>query len=158
MTTPDTEAREAVCAEILSIMEEYDRQKSSGCVDTPGGLEHMGDAWRLLDSWRTALVASAAKLQPPAAAGLSGEEIDTLKRVLVYPKSALAYWLALEEDESAAVVKADYEALVAIITRLAALTPPAAPYSGQDLRKGERREKVRLVVKNRRLNADRRKP
>jgi hypothetical protein len=51
-----------VCAEILSIMEEYDRQeKEHGCVDTPGGLEHMGDVWRLFESWRDRLTTKEPK-------------------------------------------------------------------------------------------------
>lgn len=53
-------AKDQVCDEIVSIMEEYDRQSAKGYVDTPGGLEHMGDVWQLLDAWRTALKAAIA--------------------------------------------------------------------------------------------------
>ncbi len=52
-------ARAAVCDEILAIMAIYDEQeKSAHGVDTPGGLEHMGDVWRQLDSWRDTLSAA----------------------------------------------------------------------------------------------------
>lgn len=51
-------AKDQVCNEIVSIMEEYDRQSAKGYVGTPGGLEHMGDVWRLLSGWRTKLIAS----------------------------------------------------------------------------------------------------
>jgi hypothetical protein len=38
--------------EILTIMKTYREQKASSYgVDTPGGLEHMGDVWRLLSRW-----------------------------------------------------------------------------------------------------------
>ena len=47
--------QEKVCAEIINIMKEFDRQEAAGGVDTPGGLEHMGDVWRLLDTWRKML-------------------------------------------------------------------------------------------------------
>lgn len=50
------EAMKAVCAEITEIMAEHDRQMDErGYVDTPGGLEHMGDVWTLLDRWRNEL-------------------------------------------------------------------------------------------------------
>lgn len=45
------EAMRSVCEEIQSIMKEYRKQSDAGCVDTPGGLEHMGDVWGLLHSW-----------------------------------------------------------------------------------------------------------
>ena len=49
-------AQHDVCEEIIDIMRVYDEQsKSSYGVDTPGGLEHMGDVWRLFDRWRAAL-------------------------------------------------------------------------------------------------------
>lgn len=42
-----------ICDEIARIMEVYDEQmEKSGYVDTPGGLENMGDVWRLLKDWR----------------------------------------------------------------------------------------------------------
>ena len=49
------ENKDTVCKEIVEIMEEYDRQNVKGYVDTPGGLEHMGDVWRLFDRWRDML-------------------------------------------------------------------------------------------------------
>jgi len=44
-------AQESVCAEIQAIMETRRRQQSEGVEGTPGGLEHMGDVWRLLARW-----------------------------------------------------------------------------------------------------------
>jgi hypothetical protein len=45
-----------IADEIIEIMDTYDRQKvQSGYVDTPGGLEHMGDVWGMLDRWRNAI-------------------------------------------------------------------------------------------------------
>ena len=44
---------EDVCSEIVDIMRTYDEQEAeNGYVDTPGGLEHMGDVWRKLNKWR----------------------------------------------------------------------------------------------------------
>jgi hypothetical protein len=46
--------------EIVAIMKEYDRQmEDRGYVDTPGGLEHMGDVWSLLEGWRKLILAEA---------------------------------------------------------------------------------------------------
>lgn len=45
------EARQQVCLEISAIMRTYREQEATGYVDTPGGLEHMGDVWRLLARW-----------------------------------------------------------------------------------------------------------
>lgn len=45
-------AKTKVCSEILEIVAEYDRQSQSKYgVDTPGGLEHMGDVWNLFRRW-----------------------------------------------------------------------------------------------------------
>lgn len=49
------EAKEKVCREILEIMDTYHSQAEEGYVDTPGGLEHMGDVWRLLGKWEQML-------------------------------------------------------------------------------------------------------
>ena len=49
------EAKEKVCAEIISIMETYHEQEAAGGVSTPGGLEHMGDVWRLFHRWEREL-------------------------------------------------------------------------------------------------------
>ena len=46
-----------ICAEILEIMNEYDRQNEKGFIDTPGGLEHMGDVWSLFRDWERRLKA-----------------------------------------------------------------------------------------------------
>lgn len=55
------ETMRGICAEIVSIMAAYDEQNQSRFgVDTPGGLEHMGDVWRLLDSWRRQLAPQSA--------------------------------------------------------------------------------------------------
>jgi hypothetical protein len=49
-------AVKAVCDEIIEIMATHDEQMNkNGYVDTPGGLEHMGDVWRLLSRWRDEL-------------------------------------------------------------------------------------------------------
>lgn len=49
-------AKDKVCAEIQEIMRTYREQEASPSgVDTPGGLEHMGDVWRLLRRWDTEL-------------------------------------------------------------------------------------------------------
>lgn len=41
-----------VCEEIKAIMETYREQMASDRgVDTPGGLEHMGDVWELFWRW-----------------------------------------------------------------------------------------------------------
>lgn len=45
----------AVCDGIREIMATYRKQEARGGVDTPGGLEHMGDVWRLLSKWDAAL-------------------------------------------------------------------------------------------------------
>jgi hypothetical protein len=50
-------AKDKVCAEIQEIMETYREQDAAGGVDTPGGLEHMGDVWKLLSKWDKALSA-----------------------------------------------------------------------------------------------------
>jgi len=46
------EAMQKVCAEIQEIMQTYREQEAErGYIGTPGGLEHMGDVWRLLKKW-----------------------------------------------------------------------------------------------------------
>jgi hypothetical protein len=48
--------KDKVYSEILAIMKVYHEQESSSYgVDTPGGLEHMGDVWRLLAKWERML-------------------------------------------------------------------------------------------------------
>ncbi len=61
-----------VCDQILSIMATYHEQDASpGGVGTPGGLEHMGDVWRLFRNWETLLNASASESE----AGGGGAEL-----------------------------------------------------------------------------------
>ncbi len=59
---PLAEAREAVCSEIKQIMGTYREQdaRPQG-IGTPGGLEHMGDVWRLLRKWDDRLAALEKK-------------------------------------------------------------------------------------------------
>ena len=62
LPSPDTalmdEVEKKVCDEVIKIMDTYDEQEAKGYVYSPGGLEHMGDVWRLLDKWRKALNSS----------------------------------------------------------------------------------------------------
>lgn len=52
----DAEAAQAVCAEVVKIMKTYHEQEQSDYgVDTPGGLEHMGDVWNLFAKWEQML-------------------------------------------------------------------------------------------------------
>ncbi len=45
-------AMPSICREIMEIMKTYREQiEKSGYIDTPGGLEHMGDVWSLLARW-----------------------------------------------------------------------------------------------------------
>ena len=56
MASYDYGTMDAICSEIVQIMETYDRQMvEDGDIGTPGGLEHMGDVWSLLRSWSNAL-------------------------------------------------------------------------------------------------------
>jgi len=50
------EPQKVVCEEILEIMRTYHEQEASSGVDTPGGLEHMGDVWRLFIKWESMLM------------------------------------------------------------------------------------------------------
>ena len=43
--------KDTVFKEIQEIMVTYREQEAAGSIDTPGGLEHMGDVWRLLRKW-----------------------------------------------------------------------------------------------------------
>ena len=54
--TCDNCAKLKVCNEIQEIMRVYREQEARPQgVGTPGGLEHMGDVWRLLSKWDKAL-------------------------------------------------------------------------------------------------------
>ena len=56
----EIERLKAVTDEILAIMAVYHEQEnSSRGVGTPGGLEHMGDVWRLLSKWEDKLIQRA---------------------------------------------------------------------------------------------------
>lgn len=60
-------AKDDVCREIQEIMAVYREQSASAYgVDTPGGLEHMGDVWRMLTRWD-------AKLSAESGVARSGE-------------------------------------------------------------------------------------
>ncbi len=49
--------KDKICAEVLTIMETYhEQEKSVSGVDTPGGLEHMGDVWKLFAKWERMLL------------------------------------------------------------------------------------------------------
>ena len=48
-------AAKIVCGEILDIMREYRAQEAAGSIGTPGGLEHMGDVWKLFAKWERLL-------------------------------------------------------------------------------------------------------
>lgn len=54
-------SEQGVCTEIQQIMRVYREQEAAGNVDTPGGLEHMGDVWRLLRRWDAELAKSQAE-------------------------------------------------------------------------------------------------
>ena len=43
--------KDTFCKEIQEIMVTYREQEAAGSIGTPGGLEHMGDVWRLLRKW-----------------------------------------------------------------------------------------------------------
>ena len=67
--TTTAQAQYAICTEILEIMQVYhEQEKSYFGVDTPGGLEHMGDVWALFMKWEklleTAIAADGQEVQP----------------------------------------------------------------------------------------------
>ena len=50
-------AQNEICNQILRIMKTYHEQEESDFgVDTPGGLEHMGDVWSLFHEWERKLL------------------------------------------------------------------------------------------------------
>jgi hypothetical protein len=50
------QAKQVVCEKILRIMKTYHEQESTSYgIDTPGGLEHMGDVWSLFLEWEKLL-------------------------------------------------------------------------------------------------------
>jgi len=55
-----------ICCEILSIMRTYHEQASTPFgIDTPGGLEHMGDVWKLFHRWENMLITQPGPLRTP---------------------------------------------------------------------------------------------
>lgn len=56
MQVGDMNVRRVICNEILAIMKTYHEQEArpSG-VGTPGGLEHIGDVWKLFSKWEALL-------------------------------------------------------------------------------------------------------
>lgn len=51
-----------IMEEILKIMQTYHEQEATAYgVDTPGGLEHMGDVWHLFLKWEKAILAAKEK-------------------------------------------------------------------------------------------------
>lgn len=58
-------AERKVCDEIISIMETYDEQEERGCVDTPGGFEHLGDVWRTMRRWQKMIAEERAQEARP---------------------------------------------------------------------------------------------
>jgi hypothetical protein len=72
MSAPKTN-RDLVCDQIISIMETYHEQDASPSgVDTPGGLEHMGDVWRLFAKWEALLKSPEVNLLPELVEGYTG--------------------------------------------------------------------------------------
>ena len=54
--------KDRICAEIQEIMRVYREQDATPYgVDTPGGLEHMGDVWKLLSRWDVELTNEASQ-------------------------------------------------------------------------------------------------
>lgn len=52
-------AKDKIAADVLRIFAEYLDQQNAGNVDSPGGLEHMGDVWSLFWKWNTLLTDEA---------------------------------------------------------------------------------------------------
>ena len=65
------EWRDMICDEIHEIMASYDGGEDS----TPGGLEHMGDVWRLLRKWDLMIQANSADEANAKAALKAADEI-----------------------------------------------------------------------------------
>ena len=55
------EASGVIGNEILRIMHAYHEQDRRGNIDTPGGLEHMGDVWTLFGMWEHRLKVEGAQ-------------------------------------------------------------------------------------------------
>lgn len=66
---PTPEATSPILSELLEIMETYHEQDARGNVDTPGGLEHMGDVWRLLLKWERIAKTAGLRTETPATNG-----------------------------------------------------------------------------------------
>ena len=52
------DVKDQICDEIVEIMRVYDEQSAAGNLGTPGGLEHMGDVWQILRTWRDRIKAA----------------------------------------------------------------------------------------------------
>lgn len=83
------EPAQQIAREITEIMAVYDEQTASmGYVDTPGGLEHMGDVWRLLDRWREMIRARAPAPARSLAPGYRLEKMSDAEQALLAEKAA----------------------------------------------------------------------
>lgn len=51
--TMNREVNAEIVGELLEIMAVYHQQEDRGSIDTPGGLEHMGDVWDLFSKWES---------------------------------------------------------------------------------------------------------
>jgi hypothetical protein len=61
-----------VCEEIQDIMRVYREQEATSYgVDTPGGLEHMGDVWDMLYRWDKLLTAPADSIESAKGGGVT---------------------------------------------------------------------------------------
>ena len=79
MSERASQPRTIVCNEIKEIMQTYREQEASrGGVDTPGGLEHMGDVWGLLRRWDTLITEAekASSQESPETGWLIAKTID----------------------------------------------------------------------------------
>ena len=67
-----------VAREIQEIMKTYRQQEESDDgVGTPGGLEHMGDVWRLLRKWEETIV----KAERPEGGEMKRQQEDALSQL-----------------------------------------------------------------------------
>jgi hypothetical protein len=86
----------SVADEILAIMATYHEQEERGDIDTPGGLEHMGDVWRLLQKWEKTLRSSSNVI--PSSVGVITEaaflEMKAEMEKAVKKNAETSQWLA----------------------------------------------------------------
>ena len=63
-----------VCNEILEIAATYHEQmEERGHIDTPGGIEHLGDVWRLILKWEDMLKKAEATRAQAALSALRAD-------------------------------------------------------------------------------------